>query len=332
MIPVSVLTGFLGSGKTTVLARLLRRPEFSRTAVIINEFGEVGLDHDLVEASDESLVQLQTGCLCCAVRGDLVRTLEDLLRRREEGTVPPFERVLIETSGLADPAPILQSLMLDAALAGRLALHGVVTTVDAVNGVETLRRQPESVKQVAVADRLLLTKTDLVEGVQAVRQQVAAINPSAPVIVATLGEVNPEQLFAVRDPVSAHHHHEHDDHHHAETHASNIAFFAIVREEPIAAIALTLFLEALAEHCGADLLRLKGIIRVTENADRPAVIHGVQHVFHPPAWLERWSTADRTSRLVFITRGISRPWIEALLAAIEAEVQSVSRAESMNGK
>ncbi len=328
MIPVSVLTGFLGSGKTTVLARLLRRPEFSRTAVIINEFGEVGLDHDLVEASDESFVQLQTGCLCCAVRGDLVRTLVDLLRRREEGTVPPFERVLIETSGLADPAPILQSLMLDAALAGRLVLHGVVTTVDAVNGVDTLQRQPESVKQVAVADRLLLTKTDLAEDAQLVRQRVTAINPSSPVIVATLGDVDPEQLFAASNPVSAHHHHEHDHHHHTEAHASDIAFFAIVREEPIAAIALTLFLEALAEHCGADLLRLKGIIRVTENADRPAVIHGVQHVFHPPAWLERWPSADRTSRLVFITRGISRPWIEALLAAIAAEVQSVSGIEA----
>jgi G3E family GTPase len=331
MIPVSVLTGFLGSGKTTVLARLLRRPEFSRTAVIINEFGEVGLDHDLVEASDESFVQLQTGCLCCAVRGDLVRTLEDLLRRREDGTVPPFERVLIETSGLADPAPILQSLMLDAAIAGRLSLHGVVTTVDEVNGVETLRRQPESVKQVAVADRLLLTKTDLAGDPGNVRQRIAAINPAAPIIAATLGDVDPAQLFDAGNHVGAHRDHERD-HHHAESHASNIAFFAIVREEPIAAIALTLFLEALAEHCGSDLLRLKGIIQVTENADRPAVIHGVQHVFHPPAWLERWPSADRTSRLVFITRGISRPWIEALLAAIEAEVQSVSRAEGMNGK
>ena len=325
MIPVSVLTGFLGSGKTTILARLLRRPEFSRTAVIINKFGEVGLDHDLVEASDESLVQLQTGCLCCAVRGDLVRTLEDLLRRREEGTVPAFERVLIETSGLADPAPILQSLMLDAALAGRLSLQGVVTTVDAVNGAETLRRQPESVKQVAVADRLLLTKTDLAVDTHEVRDRVATLNPSAPVIAATLGEVDPALLFEGSDHDSAVNYHESDHHHyHAETHTSDIVSFAIVRQEPIAAIALTLFLEALAEHCGADLLRLKGIIRVTENANRPAVIHGVQHVFHPPAWLERWPSADRTSRLVFITRGISRTWIEALLAAIEVEVHSLA--------
>lgn len=325
MIPVSVLTGFLGSGKTTVLARLLRRQEFSRTAVIINEFGEVGLDHDLVEASDESLVQLQTGCLCCAVRGDLVRTLEDLLRRRAEGSVPAFERVLIETSGLADPAPILQSLMLDTALAGRLTLQSVVTTVDAVNGAETLMRQPESVKQVAVADRLLLTKTDLVDGdASEVRDRIAAINPSAPVTAATYGEVDPAQLFeaSAYDPARFH---DLEHAHGVEPHAAGITSFAVLRPEPMAAVALTLFLEALADHCGADLLRMKGIIGVRENADRPAVIHGVQHVFHPPAWLERWPSADRTSRMVFITRGIPRAWIEALLAAIEAEVQSVSQ-------
>ena len=162
MIPVVVLTGFLGSGKTTLLGRLLRHPQFARTAVIINEFGEVGLDHDLVETSEESFVTLQTGCLCCAVRGDLVLTLEDILRRRDAGAVTPFERVVIETSGLADPAPILHALMTDSGLAQRLALAGVVATVDAVNGLATLARQPESVKQVAVADRLLLTKTDLV--------------------------------------------------------------------------------------------------------------------------------------------------------------------------
>ena len=264
------------------------------------------------------------------MRGDLVRTLEDLLRRRDAGTVPPFERVVIETSGLADPAPILHALMSDAALAGRLALRGVVTTVDAVNGLATLRRQPESVKQVAVADRLLLTKTDLVEDTGEVRQtDRSAQSRRHRSSAVTLGEVDPERLFDASDHASAHRHHEHDHiMHHADTHASDIAFFAIVREEPIAAIALTLFLEALAEHCGADLLRLKGIIRVTENADRPAVIHGVQHVFHPPAWLERWPSADRTSRLVFITRGHLAAWIEALLAAIEAEVHSLGGIET----
>src|SRR5947209_7077941 len=164
MIPVCVLTGFLGSGKTTLLGRLLKSPAFTRTAVIINEFGEVGLDHDLIETGDESFVELQTGCLCCTIRGDLVRTLDDILCRRDAGTVTPFERIVIETSGLADPAPILHALMGDDNLAERLTLAGVVTTVDAVNGAETLVRQRESVKQVAVADRLILTKTDLLDG------------------------------------------------------------------------------------------------------------------------------------------------------------------------
>src|SRR5438132_5453248 len=178
MIPVCVLTGFLGSGKTTLLGRLLKSPAFTRTAVIINEFGEIGLDHDLIETSDESFVTLQTGCLCCTIRGDLVLTLEDILRRRDAGTVPPFERVVIETSGLADPAPILHALMSDAGVSQRLTLAGVVTTVDAVNGLATLARQPESVKQVAVADRLILTKTDLVDGeADGLVDRLAGINP-----------------------------------------------------------------------------------------------------------------------------------------------------------
>ena len=196
MIPVAVLTGFLGSGKTTLLARLLRHPDFSRTAVIINEFGEVGLDHDLIETSEESFIELQTGCLCCTVRGDLVLTLEDILRRRDAGTVAPFERVVIETSGLADPAPILHALMSDAGLSQRLALAGVVATVDAVNGLGTLERNPESVKQVAVADRLILTKTDLLSGERdGLAARLAALNPSATLLQASFGAVDPARLF-----------------------------------------------------------------------------------------------------------------------------------------
>ena len=199
MIPVIVLTGFLGSGKTTLLGRLLRHPQFARTAVIINEFGEIGLDHDLVETSEESFVTLQTGCLCCAVRGDLVLTLEDILRRRDAGEVTPFERVVIETSGLADPAPILHALMTDSGLAQRLAIAGVVATVDAVNGLATLARQPESLKQVAVADRLLLTKTDLVGSgeAEALAGRLSALNPGATVLTASFGDVAPERLFAL---------------------------------------------------------------------------------------------------------------------------------------
>ena len=336
MIPVAVLTGFLGSGKTTLLGRLLRHPDFARTAVIINEFGEVGLDHDLVEASEESFVELQTGCLCCAVRGDLARTLADILRRREDGSVPPFERVVIETSGLADPAPILHALMSDGHLAERLKLAGVVATVDAVNGLATLERQPESIKQVAVADRLILTKTDLPEGGgnrRALVDRLVGLNPAARLIEASFGAVEPGRLFdadlgdSARNveswlgPIT------HEDHAHAN-HDADITCFAVLRDEPIRAVALTLLLECLADHCGADLLRLKGLVNVAESPDRPAVIHGVQHVFHPPAWLERWPSADRRSRLVVIGRGLRQAWVEAVLAAIEAEVAEVSATRS----
>jgi len=322
MIPVTVLTGFLGSGKTTLLGRLLKSPAFARTAVIINEFGEVGLDHDLIETSDESFVTLQTGCLCCTIRGDLVLTLADVLRRRDEGTVTPFDRVVIETSGLADPAPILHAVMSDDALAERLTLAGVVTTVDAVHGADTLTRQPESVKQVAVADRLVLTKTDLVEETPAaLTDRLEALNPSAPVLPATFGDIDPARLFDARiwdpagkleAPADDHQTHHHDD---------QIVCLALIREQPIPAVALTLFLEMLAEHCGADLLRLKGIVAIAESPERPAVIHGVQHMFHAPAFLERWPSDDRRSRLVFIARDLPREFAEALLDAIEAEVR-----------
>ena len=332
MIPVCVLTGFLGSGKTTLLGRLLKSPAFARTAVIINEFGEVGLDHDLIETSDESFVTLQTGCLCCTIRGDLVLTLADILRRRDEGSVTTFDRVVIETSGLADPAPILHAVMSDDALAERLTLAGVVTTVDAVNGVETLERQPESIKQVAVADRLVLTKTDLVvEEPTALADRLAALNPSAPVLPASFGDIDPARLFDARiwDPSGklADLPDEPDEHHGAHDrnrHDDRISCFALIREQPIPAVALTLFLEVLAEHCGADLLRLKGIVAIAESPDRPAVIHGVQHMFHAPAFLARWPSEDRRSRLVFIARDLPREFAEALLDAIEAEVRETT--------
>jgi G3E family GTPase len=330
MIPVAVLTGFLGSGKTTLLGRLLRHPDFARTAVIINEFGEVGLDHELVEASEESFVELRTGCLCCAVRGDLALTLEDLLRRRDAGTVTRFERVAIETSGLADPAPILHTLMSDAGLARRLALAGVVATVDTVTGLATLERYPQSVKQVALADRLILTKTDLANAQCAeLAARLTALNPTAKRLQASFGEVDPARLFDMGYPASLR---ARDlpawlglDGHSAPAagHHEQISCFAILRNEPFKAITLTLVLEALAEHCGSDLLRLKGIVNIAENPDRPAVIHGVQHVFHPPVWLDGWPSRDRRSRLVCIGRDIRQAWIEALINAIEAEVAEV---------
>jgi G3E family GTPase len=377
MIPVLVLTGFLGSGKTTLLRHLLRQPEFSRTAVIINEFGEVGIDHDLVEASTDSFIELATGCLCCKVRSDLVETLADMLHRRDRGTVPPFTRVVIETSGLADPAPILHTLMTDTTVAGRLMLGGVVTTVDAVNGAGTLRREEISVKQVALADRIVLTKTDLA-GTDwgPVRDRLAELNAAAPVAIAQHGRIEPRVLEASAfDPrikfldinswlqaaakkecspdeppgrreappddklreirvlppprhvaplmrATAHGSKRSREHLHAR-HDPKIQTYAIVRQEPIHAVTLTLFLETLAEHCGADLLRLKGIVNVVESPQQPAVIHGVQHVFHPPAWLAHWPSDDRRSRIVMITRSIAQRWPELLLDALDAEVAAV---------
>jgi G3E family GTPase len=332
VIEALVLTGFLGSGKTTLLGHLLRQPGFSRTAVIINEFGEVGLDHDLIEASEDSFIALQTGCLCCKIRNDLATTLHDMLRRRDKGAVAPFTRVVIETSGLADPAPILQTLMTDTKIAGRIVLGGVVTTVDAVNGNDTLVREEISAKQVAVADRLVLTKTDLSDPMQpALIRQLGALNATAPVLRACYGQIGPQGLFdgGLYDPLTKSldvqswlgaaavaHGHAHSRH--------DVDTYAILRPEPIRAVALTLFLETLSEHCGADLLRLKGIVNILESPDQPAVIHGVQHVFHPPSWLARWPSDDRRSRIVFIVRGVPRGWIEAVLAALDAEVADVS--------
>ena len=327
-IPVSVLTGFLGSGKTTLLSDLLRQPALSRAAVIINELGEIGLDHELVEKSEDTVIALTTGCLCCKVRSDLTQTLHDLLRRRDAGTLPQkFDHVVIETSGLADPAPILHALMTDASLAERVTLGSVVTTVDAVAGEATLEREAISRKQVAVADRIVLSKLDLTGGDAAsLLRRLAALNASAPTLRAVRGRIDAADLLA--NPhrhataeidawlgdASVHGHAHHD---------AEIRAYTVVRAAPIRAVALTLFLEALAEHCGADLLRLKGIVNIAESPERPAVIHGVQHVFHAPAWLERWPSADRRSRMVLITRSIPQRWVEVLLDAVCAEVACV---------
>ena len=331
-IPVSIITGFLGSGKTTLLGRLLRDPAMCRTAVIINEFGEIGLDHELIETSDESFVQLSNGCLCCNVRSDLVLTLGDLAARRAAGTVPQFERVVVETSGLADPAPVLHALMTDRDLCDIYALDGVVTTVDAVSGMATLDEYEVSLRQAAVADRIVLTKTDM-PGAQAAATtaRLARVNPGAPVLGVVQGAVAPAVLFdsGIYDVRGKHpdvhawlaheavaaaggrarHHHDGD-----------LMSFCIVRDKPLRAVTLALMLSALAENCGTDLLRMKGIVGVAERPDRPAVIHGVQHVYHAPVWLEAWPSADRRTRMVFIGRNMRESWVRNLLDLLDAEV------------
>ena len=318
-IPVHVITGFLGSGKTTLLAALLRDSAFRDTAVIVNEFGEIALDHHLLEASEEEIVALPGGCLCCEVRGDLVVTLGDLLARRRRGEISPFRRVVVETTGLAEPAPILHALMTDPSLAEEIEIAGILATVDAANGRATLERHAESRRQVALADTLVLTKGDLAPtALPDLRERLRALNASAEMVEAVAGDIDAARLLA---PVADHHPPSgHHAHHH---HGGGIETISLVREEPIPAALLSLFLETLSENCGRDLLRFKGILDIRESPDRPAVIHGVQHVLHPLTWLDSWPDADRRSRLVFITQGVPGNWIALLLDMLGEEVATL---------
>ena len=288
--------------------------------MIVNEFGEIGLDHELIASSDETLLALTTGCLCCAVRSDLVATLLDLQRRRDAGEIA-YDRVLIETSGLADPAPILHALMTDGDIARDHIIDGIVTVVDTLHGEVTLDHHVEARRQVALADTLLLSKTDLAVPAEALLACLAALNAGA-----TLhrgGDVAPATLFAggsvaarltalpplARNPFVR------------ARHTDGIETFVLQRNRPIPALALTLFLEALAEHCGARLLRLKGLVDIAEMPGEPAVIHGVQHVMAPPVFLDRWPSADHTTRIVFIAQGVPRYLPSRLLDVIELEVR-----------
>jgi len=308
LIPVTLLTGFLGSGKPTVLNHVLKQPEMVATAVIVNEFGEIGLDHLLVERSSEDVVLLNSGCLCCTVRGDIVDTLTNLFVDRVKGKVPFFTRVAIETTGLADPAPILHTLMTDPIVAARYLLDGVVTTVDAVNGAGSLDRQPEAVKQAAVADRLLLTKTDIAEpgARQAIEARLKELNPSAAIVSVAQGAIDSALLFNIGfyDPTTKSldvrrwlrdesfegdqgqdvgHGHEHPD---VNRHDDRIRAFCITREQPISWAALSTWLDGLAAMRGDDLLRLKAIVALSDRPDQPVVLHGVQHLFHPPSLVQ----------------------------------------------
>ncbi|MDE1148382.1 MAG: GTP-binding protein [Azospirillaceae bacterium] len=357
-LPISVLTGFLGSGKTTLLSRIIRDPRMARTAVIINEFGEVGLDHLLVSKADENTVLMDSGCICCTIRSDLADTLRDLYMRRLRDEVPEFDRVVIETTGLADPAPILHTLMTDPLVAARFRLDGVVTTVDAVHGMGQLDGQEESLKQAAVADRLVLTKTDIAtpEAVDYLKHRLNELNPGAiivdaqgqealPVLLFDAGLYNPEtksldvqrwlRAEAYEEPHGHHHHdHDHHDHDHADCdhdhghceheghdhdhdpnrHDQAIGAFCLTFEQPLVWDELVGFLETLARMRGPDVLRVKGVLNVQES-DLPIVIHGVQHLFHPPVQLDAWPSDDRRSRIVFITRDISRQVVETLYAS-----------------
>jgi G3E family GTPase len=340
MIPVLVMTGFLGAGKTTLLRRLLRDPAWADSAVVVNEFGEVALDHALVAAGDDSLVSLSTGCLCCAVRGGLAETLLDLHRRREAGDVRRYVRVVVETSGLADPAPILHALMTDAAVAATHRLHSVAALVDALHGGAALDRHPEARRQAMLADRLVLTKADLAPDTAALEARLEALNPTAPVLVAGYGgAVPPEWLLApgahssaaAADPDALAAWLDAAAGGAAAWHSPDLAAVCIEREAPLPAAALALWMEGLAEHAGGRLLRLKGVVRLAEAPERPLAIHAVRHLAHPPRWLERWPGGDRRSRIVLIGQGVPRHFPARLLAAVEAEVAEEEEARGARG-
>ncbi|RDV03715.1 CobW family GTP-binding protein [Undibacter mobilis] len=346
-IPLSLLTGFLGAGKTTLLNRLLKDPALAGTAVIINEFGEVGLDHLLVDYIDDNTVLLQSGCLCCTMRGDLVDALEKLLRDLDNGRAK-FSRVLLETTGLADPAPVLHTAMVHPYLVKRFRLDGVITVVDAVHGEKTLNEHAEAVKQAAVADRIVLSKTDIARPMEtrALIDRLKALNPAAAILDAAHGEATPDRLLncGLYDPSRkipdvgkwlaaeayepghdhdhdhSHNHRGHHDHHNPHHHDINrhdehISSFALRTDKPIPAGTLDMFFELLLATYGEKVLRLKGIVNVIEHPEAPLVVHGVQHVLHPPARLPRWPDDDHTTRLVFITRDLPQRTVSDLFDA-----------------
>jgi len=333
-IPVNVITGFLGSGKTTLLRRLLAAPELTDTAVLVNEFGEVGLDHHLLRRLNDEIVLLQSGCLCCTIRGDLSAAMRGLYSQRERGEIPAFRRLAVETTGLADPVPILSTIMTEPVLRHHFRLGNVVTTVDAVNGLRHLESQAESAKQAAVADRIVITKTDIAaEGdVAELRRQLARLNPAAPKLdTAPSLPLDPESLLTrdlydldgraeevrrwlaiesegPRSPTP--HRHDVD----VNRHDARIHAFCLRFEQPLDWTAFGIWLTMLLQHHGTDVLRVKGMLNVAEGSG-PVVIHGVQHLVHPPDHLPEWPDDDRSSRIVFIVRGLSRDSIERSLSA-----------------
>ena len=324
-IPVTVITGFLGSGKTTLLSSILKKKEMQKTAVIINEFGEIGLDHALIEHTDENIVELQSGCICCTIQGDLNKTLIDLFDKMMNGKVSSFNRILIETTGLANPVPIIHTLMSSIELIRIYSLDGVITVVDSINGEKTLDLHEESLKQLALAEKIILSKTDIVDKdeIKSLVYRIKEINPVSQIIFSKFGNIPLEEIFGLGayDPykksedvkkwLAAEKYKDKKHHHHQDVnrHNENIRAFSMMSENPVNMIAFSFFRDMITAALGANLLRMKGIVNIA-GEERPAVIHGVQHIFHPVQWLETWPDNDRRTKLVFITQNIKKEQIE----------------------
>lgn len=353
-IPVTLVTGFLGSGKTTLINSALRSAELAKTVVVVNEFGEVGLDHQLFASSSDSVVVLENGCLCCTVRSDLVGTLNGLYHARQRGDIPAFDNVVIETSGLAEPGPVLQAFLSEPTLDGLYSVASVLTLVDAVNWAGTSEAHDESVRQVALADQIRITKLDMVTGDRQncstrIRLELRRINPSAgidevdwsPAAIAKLlssrgfdatdpqSDPRPWLDFQAHQNAADHHdgcgenhsHHEHD-HNGGHSHSSHlegrgIESFVLTRESPLAREEVQFLLGGIAQNLGTGLLRVKGLVNVAEEPGRPAVIQGAQHLLHTMTWLDRWPDGDHRSRIIFITQGIPRDSLSDIIDLLD---------------
>jgi G3E family GTPase len=365
-IPVTLVTGFLGSGKTTLINSALRLAELAKTVVVVNEFGEVGLDHQLFASSSDSVVVLENGCLCCTVRSDLVGTLNGLYHARERGDIPAFDNVVIETSGLAEPAPVLQAFLSEPTLDGLYRVANVLTVVDAVNWAGTSEGHEEAVRQVALADQIRITKLDMVTGDRQnsssrIRLELRRINPSAVIdevdwSAAAIAKLLSSRGFDATDPQSdprpwlnvqaygnaLHDHDAHDGDHHDHDHSGRsqsfhlegrgIENFVLTRESPLTREEAQFLLDGIAQNLGTGLLRVKGLVNVAEEPGRPAVIQGAQHLLHTMTWLDRWPDGDHRSRIIFITQGIPRDSLRDIIDLLDRVSARTFRARARGRK
>ncbi len=336
-IPVTLVTGFLGSGKTTLINAALRAPELSKTVVVVNEFGEVGLDHQLYASSNDAVIVLEIGCLCCTVKSDLVSTLNSLYHSRAAGDIPTFDNVVIETSGLAEPAPVMQAFLSEPTLDGLYRVASVVTVVDAVNWAETSANHDEAVRQVALAEHILISKLDLADaGAEArIRADLARINPVAKIEKVDLSTAAVARLlttpgFDAANPAAnplpwlsleayqAQAEHVHDEHcGHDHLHDKGVESFVLVRDQPLSREELQFLLDGITQNLGPSLLRVKGLVNVAEEPGRPAVIQGAQHLLHTMSWLAKWPDADERTRVVFITQGIVQSKLKEMIELLD---------------